>query len=437
VVVVGLDGVPYSFVNRMIGESVFSHLGRLFGDGSWKRMNSVLPTVSSVAWSSFMTGKNPGKHNIYGFQDRRPRTYDTYIPLSTDMKSDTLWEVIGRTGRRVGVMNVPVTYPPREVNGFLVGCFLSPDLNKATYPRQLARKLSELGYRIDVDPWKGREKDKTPFLDDLNEVLSRRAATMFYLMEHEEWDFFMTHFMGTDRINHFLWEQMELGEGPYAAAFLDYYRKIDEMIAGLVSRLDGRTTLAVLSDHGFCTLKKEVYINHWLVDGGWLVFDNQNEQSIKEIDERSRAFSLDPGRIYVNLRGREPKGSVAPGDEYERVRAELAEGLAELTDPDSGEQMIEKVVKREEIYFGDSFDAAPDLIAVPRRGYDLKGALNRPELTHKGELVGMHTFEDAFLFIRGEEITRDEFSIVDVMPTVLSLLRVPIPSDVDGRSLVD
>ena len=119
------------------------------------------------------------------------------------------------------------------------------------------------------------------------------------------------------------------------------------------------------------------------------------------------------------------------------IAEQLAEGLAELTDPDAGEQMIEKVVKREEIYFGNAFDAAPDLIAVPQRGYDLKGALNKPELTHKGELVGMHTFDDAFLFIRGEEITRDEFSIVDVMPTVLSLLRVPVPSDVDGRSLVD
>jgi predicted AlkP superfamily phosphohydrolase/phosphomutase len=390
-----------------------------------------------VAWSTFMTGKNPGKHNIYGFQDRRPRTYDTFIPLSTSMKSETLWEILSRAGKRVGVMNVPVTYPPRQVNGFLVGCFLSPDLDKATHPPELAGKLRELGYRIDVDPWKGREKDKGPFLEDLDKVLEGRARTMFHLMENEEWDFFMTHFMGTDRINHFLWEQMERGEEPYASAFLDYYRKIDRIIADLASRLDESTTLIVLSDHGFCSVKKEVYVNRWLVEGGWLVFDEGKEQSIKAIDERTRAFSLDPGRIYLNLQGREPRGSVRPGEEYEAARAELIEGISGLADPESGEPMIERVVKREEIYSGGAFDSAPDLIAVPRRGFDLKGALNKPRLLHKGELVGMHTYDDAFLFIRGEAIARDGFSIIDVMPTILSLLEVPVPPDVDGHSLLE
>jgi predicted AlkP superfamily phosphohydrolase/phosphomutase len=256
-------------------------------------------------------------------------------------------------------------------------------------------------------------------------------------MENEDWDFFMTHFMGTDRINHFLWEHMERGEEPYASAFIEYYRKIDGILGELSRRVDGKTTLLVLSDHGFCTLKKEVYVNRWLIDAGWLVFDAGSDQAIKEIDERSRAFSLDPGRIYVNLRGREPRGNVEPGEEYEAVRTELVEGLSGMTDPESGESVIERVVKREEIYSGDSFDSAPDLVAVPRRGYDLKGALNKTALTHKGELVGMHTFDDAFLFIRGEKVNRDEFSIVDVMPTILSLIGVPRPPDLDGHSLID
>jgi len=145
---------------------------------------------------------------------------------------------------------------------------------------------------------------------------------------------------------------------------------------------------------------------------------------------------MDPGRIFINLRGREPLGSVNPGKEYETLRDQLVESLSGLRDPDSGETMIEKVYRREEIYTGECFPQAPDLVAMPHRGYDLKGSIKKDVLTDRGVITGAHTYDDAMLCIRGQEIAKEEAAIVDVMPTILKLMGVPIPQDVDGEVLV-
>ncbi len=145
---------------------------------------------------------------------------------------------------------------------------------------------------------------------------------------------------------------------------------------------------------------------------------------------------MDPGRIFINLRGREPLGSVNPGKEYEALRDELMEALGQLRDPEGGEPIIEKVYKREEIYSGECFPQAPDLVAMPNRGYDLKGSVKKSVLAQKGFVNGTHTYDDAMIYIRGQHISKDGVAIVDVMPTILNLMGVPIPKDVDGSVLL-
>jgi predicted AlkP superfamily phosphohydrolase/phosphomutase len=382
-----------------------------------------------------MTGKNPGKHGIYGFLDRKPNSYDTYIPNSNVMRSETLWEILSRHGKRVVVMNVPVTYPPRRVNGILVAGFLSPRLEKATYPASVGEQLKSMGYRLDVDPWQARE-NKDKFLEDLYYTLDKRQEAMFHFMETEEWDFFMLQIMETDRLHHFLWEHWEKGDEKYAPAFLKLYHKIDGLLGRLYERLTEDTTLVVLSDHGFCTMKKEVFINRWLQDNGWLNFTKDPPDSLSDIHPDSKAYSMDPGRIFVNLRGREPQGSVDAGREYEALRKELTDALSELREPESGEPMIERVYKREEIYSGECYPQAPDLVAMPCRGYDLKGSVKKAVLTEKGVINGAHTYNDAMIYIQGQDINKQEVAIVDVMPTILRLMDVPIPRDVDGSVLI-
>ena len=439
VVFIGLDGTPYTFMQRLIAEGRAPNAARLAQQGSLLRMDSMWPWVSSVAWSTMMTGVNPGKHNIFGFIDRDPATYKQFIPTSRHMKARTLWEVLSDAGKRVVVVNVPVTFPPREVNGLLVAGFLSPSLDKAVYPAAYIPTLKSLGYIVDADPWKARES-KAGALEEVNAALDARIRTLFYLLEKEAWDYLHVHIMETDRLHHFLWQQMEEEDPVYAPAFYDFYRRIDDMLGRLASELDDDTTLMWMADHGFCTINKEVYVNRWLMDQGWLrlrTIPPDRKKGLDEIDPASVAYSLDPGRVVIRLKGREKDGSVEPGPEYEALRDEIAAAALELVDPDNGRPIFQAAFKREDLYHGPYLDQAADLILAPHDGYDPKGSLFRETLTYKGEeLVGMHTYDDAMLYVGGQAIQPARFSVLNVMPTILQLMQVPPPAGLDGESLL-
>lgn len=439
VVFIGLDGTPYTFMRRLIDEGRAPNAARLAEQGSLLRMDSMWPWVSSVAWSTMMTGVNPAKHNIFGFIDRDPATYKQYIPTSRHMKARTLWEVLSDSGKQVIVVNVPVTYPPRQVNGILVSGFLSPSLEKAVYPSSYVPTLQSLGYIVDADPWKARES-KDLALREVNAALEARVRTLFHLFENEEWDYLHVHIMETDRLHHFLWQQMEEGDTVYAPAFFEFYQRIDDMLGRLASKLDEDTTLMWMADHGFCSIKKEVYVNRWLMDQGWLKLQTvppDRTKGLEEIDLSSVAYSLDPGRVVIRVRGREKEGCVAPGAEYEALRDEIAAAALELCDPDSGEPIFQAAFRREELYHGAYLEQAADLILAPYDGYDPKGPLYKETLTYKGdELVGMHTFDDAMLYVGGHNIPQTRFSVLNVMPTILGLMDVTQPPDLDGESLL-
>jgi predicted AlkP superfamily phosphohydrolase/phosphomutase len=438
VVFIGLDGTPYSFLQRLIDEGRMPNAARLAARGSLRQMDSVWPWVSSVAWSCMMTGVNPAQHGIFGFIDRDPATYKQFIPTSRHMRARTLWEVLSDAGRRVIVVNVPVTYPPRQVNGILVGGFLSPSLDKAVYPPSFVDTLKAQGYIVDADPWKARES-KELALQEVNAALEARIRTLLYLLDHEEWDYLHVHVMETDRLHHFLWQQMEEDDPAYAPAFYQVYERIDQMLGQVAERLDESTTLMWMADHGFCSIKKEVYVNHWLAQQGWLALRTvppDRKKGLDEIDPASVAYSLDPGRVFLRVRGREKEGPVAPGAEYERLRDEIAAAALELRDPEDGARIFQAAFRREELYHGPHLEQAADLILAPFDGYDPKGPLFKESLTYKGdELVGMHTYHDAMLYVGGQDLGSRRFSVVDVMPTILALMDVPAPA-LDGRSLI-
>jgi predicted AlkP superfamily phosphohydrolase/phosphomutase len=434
VIAIGLDGVPYSFATRQVREGRMPNLANIFQAGTVSPLNSSWPFVSSVAWSSFMTGCNPGQHNIYGFVDRKPNSYDIFLPNSSTMKREPIWCELSQAGKQVVVMNVPVTYPPRQVNGLMVSCFLSPSLEKATYPKELAPRLKAMGYKIDADAAIAR-RSKADFMAELHHVLERRAAVMFELMDSEPWDFFMSHIMETDRLHHFFWEYMENNDPQWAPAFYDFYEKVDQILGRVWERVDQNTTLILLSDHGFCTVRKEVYLNYYLREKGWLRLAKPEGRgpSLADVLPESRAYSLDPGRVFINLRGREPRGSVEPGAEYERVRAQLADELLTMRDPDTGAPMVERVYRREEIYHGQSYDNAPDLVVAPHTGYAFKGALDREFLTYKGDvLIGEHTYDDAMLYVSGHDLVKQSLAMEDVIPAIYALMRVTPPEGLDG-----
>ena len=276
--------------------------------------------------------------------------------------------------------------------------------------------------------------------DELSEEALYQANPQLLKLLRSEFGVLVVGHRETDRLHHFLWQQMDEDDPSYAPAFYEFYERIDDMLGQLATRLDENTTLMWMADHGFCTIKKEVYVNRWLMDNGWLKLRNvppDRKKGLNEIDPSSVAYSLDPGRVVVRVQGREKEGPVAPGAEYEALRDEIAAAALALRDPDDGAPVFQAAFKREELYHGPHFEQAADLILAPYDGYDPKGPLYKETLTYKGdELVGMHTFDDAMLYVGGRTIPQTRFSVLNVMPTILDLMSVTQPPGLDGQSLL-
>jgi predicted AlkP superfamily phosphohydrolase/phosphomutase len=396
--VIGLDGVPHRLVERYASDGTMPNLAKILATGTLRAMASSVPPVSCVAWSTIVTGKNAGVHGIYGFMELKPGTYRFSFPSFSDLKARPFWEEM--PGRRVAVVNVPGTYPAREMNGALVAGFVALDLARATWPRTLVPELERLGYRIDVDAAKGHA-DMDAFLRDLGETLEARIRAARFLLARERWDVFFLAFTGTDRLAHFLFGAFDDEAHPRRADFAAHFRRLDEAIGEIHAAAGPDDLFMMLSDHGFTTLKREVNVNRALVEAGLLRVSNPSPESFEGVGEGSRAFALDPARIHVNLRGRYPRGCVDPGDR-ERVARDVADALRDLSV--DGRRVIRRICRKEEIYEGPEFDRAPDLVLLSEPGFDLKGRLAAPALTSKGVFTGMHTHDDAFLFVSSPSI---------------------------------
>ncbi|MFH1537557.1 MAG: alkaline phosphatase family protein, partial [bacterium] len=413
VLVVGLDGVPHSFITREIGKGCLPNLARIFKTGSLRRMNTVIPPISSVAWTSFATGVNPARHRIFGFMDRRTAPMEIFIPTASRRAAPTLWRTLSENGKKVGVINVPVTYPPEPVNGFLVSGFLATDIMKATHPPELAHELKKMDYLIDVDTWKVRE-DRSAFLDDVFESLKIRLRVTIHLMKTRPWDFFISHVMETDRVSHFYWSLMEENDPEYGERTRKFFGAVDAFAGEVFDQAPPGTLFITLSDHGFCSVKREVNVNSYLMDAGLLKMKSDDAKAITDILPESTCYSLLPGRFFLNLKGREAMGSVESGPPAENAKNTVIDLCRNMRDPDSGEQIIKEIYKREDIYHGPYLDEAADILTIPRNGYDLKANFQKKPLTSKDALHGMHTQDDAFLFVAQKEIGAVTPNIVDL-----------------------
>lgn len=409
------------------------NLAAAFETGSAVEMSSSFPDVSAVAWTSINTGMNPAKHGIYGFVDRKLGSSSLEIMTANHVRAKTIWELVSDSGRRAVSVNVPLSFPPQRINGVVISDFLATSLPKAVYPTTLVPLLEQMGYRIDTDPAIARQS-LDAFIEDFKITAEKRAEAVLHLMDREAWDLFMVVFMETDRLHHFMWEYMETEHPIYAKKFLDAYRLIDSLAGRIIARLGKDDQLIILSDHGFCTLKREVYLNAWLEERGYLRFLPAGERDLTTLDPSSRAFSLDPGRVYVNLAGREANGTVQPANMPALVD-EMSNALADLEDPDTGEPIVQSVFRADEIYRGPMRARAPDILVMPRDGYDIKGTFEPTTLTGRGKLVGMHKYDNATFFVRGRRVTVDHASVHDVLPTACTLLGMDCPADVDGRDI--
>ncbi|MBP7147601.1 MAG: alkaline phosphatase family protein [Acidobacteria bacterium] len=416
VCVVGLDGVPVGLLSRLAQSGVMPNMARLIGQGHLHQMKASLPEISSVSWTSFMTGANPGQHGVFGFTDLQDRSYRVRFPNYNDVKIPTIWDRLAERGRKSIVINQPSTYPARKIEGALVSGFVAIELARAVHPLTHLAALEKMGYRIDVDMQKGRA-EKAALWRELDETLDsgRRAFDYFW---PQEWDYFEFVVTGTDRLHHILYPAGEDESHPAHGMFRDYYRKVDQLVGDVANRFGeangGLDGLFMLSDHGFTTIEQEVHLNTWLEQAGFLKFDSPEPEKLVDIGPGTRAFALDPNRIYLNLKGKYPRGVVAPADK-KSLKQEIAAAVRELRC--DGKPVVREVFDCEEIYTGPLIPKGPDLVVLAHNGFDMKGAVGKKELFVRTDLVGMHTWDDAFFWSMRDH--GSELTIYDLAPILL------------------
>jgi len=403
-------------------EGKLPHLSRLIREGVSGVLRSTIQPSSEQAWPSFSTGVNNGKFGIYCYVERRPDSYVFDYINARHLRTRTFWEVLSQRGRRVIVINVPITYPPRPVNGVIIGGLMSPGLDdRFTYPPGLYRELKREvgGYIINVDIERGDldEAAERELIARTEEMIRLRTETTLYLARTRPWDVLVVVFVALDRLSHKFWKYMDPAHPLYTEedntrlghVIPRAYTLLDEAVGRLVEEIaDEDTTVFILSDHGFGPLEKAVFLNKWLAQRGYLAWKEKADPSeavraflrrlarmldnpllgwlkgktlelfpelkgrlhsamaYARIDwSRTRAYAVGTmGNIYVNLRGREPQGVVEPGREYEELREQLIEELRSLWDEEAKRPVFERVFRREEIYHGPHLELAPDVVGL-------------------------------------------------------------------------
>ncbi len=389
VVIIGIDGAPFSLFDTYIKDGLMPEFSKMSYEGKLFKMNSSLPEVSSVAWTSFMTGENPGRHGIFGFMEIDRNNYEYIFPNFKSIKSDLFWESLKLP---TVAFNIPQTYPARPINGVIVSGFVALDLKQAVYPERIYDYLKSIGYRLDVDTNLAKENPDL-FFKNLFETFERRKEAVRHLYKTEDWQIFIGTITETDRLHHFFFDSAYSGE--YHHIFKEFYSSLDQFL-GEIYRMakDDGALFMTCSDHGFTETKSEVYINRWLMENGFLKLGD--ETKLASIKPDSSVFCLDPSRIYIHLKGSYSRGSVERAD-YHKIRDEISGGLKEVSY--NGEKIIEGIYLREEIFNGPSAESGPDIYFLPRYGFDLKASLGNSMLFGKTHLKGMHTYDDAHLFI--------------------------------------
>lgn len=439
VVVLGLDGVPCSLARRLVAEGVMPHLGKLLGEGHLVPLESVHPPLSSVAWTTFATGVNPGKHRIFGFFESQIDGYDLWFQNLNDVKSPTLWEILQQHGRRTISINLPGTYPAPPLNGVMVSGFVAEEINRSVYPKVLRPVLDRVGYMLDV-PCKDALRRPDEFFNVVLQSLEARTKTIGILLEHEPFDLLIGVLTETDRVQHFFWDAIEEPRHPLHQSVLRFYRAVDQVVGHLVARCRPDDELIILADHGFCRIEQDLFINRWLQEHGWLRMKSDSQgAALKDIDpEGTQAYCLDPGRIYLNIRGRQPNGCVDPanaGGLLDEIEAGLRRLTIRVPWSPSPIHPITQVFRSAEIYEGPWTSNAPDLILHTANGFEMRGRFNMPYLSSLGDLTGMHTFDDAMLYVRRRKWISESPQMVDLAPTILALLGIEAPTHFDGNPI--
>ncbi len=392
----GIDGLPRWMWREFADSGVMPNSRAMLDTGTLVPMKSALPEVSSAAWASIVTGENSGGHNVFGFTDLMDGSYTLGFTSSRTFRSKPFWAREG-AGPSL-ILNVPQTYPAQPMPGMLVSGFVALDLKRAVHPPEELPWLESIGYAVDAD-MSLVQKGKQRFVDELHRVMAARCRALHHYWDRQPWQNIMFVLTGTDRLNHYLWEDYEDKSSPFHQTFLDYYHEVDLQIGRILERLDDKVTIAAVSDHGFARQRMSINLNCLLAENGFLKLKESQRPSYIDMLPETKAFAMDPGRIYLHRQGRYPGGTVT-ADEAESLMQQLTTFFMKATV--SGQPIASEVIRGVDAYSGPFAHRAPDLIVMAAENIALSGRVNLSELIESTPINGRHTYEESSFFVRGE-----------------------------------
>lgn len=372
-VLLGLDGVSVDLARRLTNLPHMAGLPNLASllPGATP-VDAELPELSPVNWTSLLTGVGPEEHGVFGFTRLDPRSYSLSIADASWIRTPTILSAASAKGLTVRSLNVPTTSPPSALGplkGMVVGGFVARDLRQAVHPPLLAPMLAQAGYLLEGDTVAGKD-DHDRLLGELHAALDGRRAAFDLLWQGQDFDLFLAVLTETDRLFHFLLHAVQDTSHPLHGDCMLFLSRLDQVLGHMLSAyhaLPGPKRLLVAADHGFSLLKTEVDVNTWLLEHGFLRLQGQgHELDASVISPASRAFALDPGRVYVHDSARFARGPVPPQDAA-RVAGDLRHGLLALRH--DGKPVFRAVHVGAELYPGASGPDVPDLLCEPHSGF--------------------------------------------------------------------
>lgn len=480
VILVGIDGASWNLILPWVKKGELPGFNKIIKRGCQGVLESLIPPISPPAWTSIFTGVNPSKHGIYSFIKRKKDSYFLTPISSKDRKATPIWRLLSSYGKKSVLINIPFSYPPDKINGIMISGLGTPSKNSDfVYPKTFKNILLKEFPNYDVDFNENTllvMKYKKNCLQKIWDVTQSQIRLSKELLKHQRWDFFASIFRITDVLQHYFWNDETL--------LLKCYKILDHFIDQLLDSLKKNMYLLICSDHGFDHVHTRFYVNNWLEKQGLLQIKKMNTNTKKFnarliehfliklklkdfiwkikrnkllepllkfgfsssydflfeiIWETTKAFAYYDGPIFLNRRGREPKGCIDKHN-HKKIQKYIIQKLSEVIYPKTGEKVLDCAYLGDELYPGKYIRERPDIAPLPNRGFRICGGYNRNKRIFEKETKRPGEHDKRGIFIAYGPGIKDgmelnNITIYDITPTILHILDIPIPIEMDGRVL--
>lgn len=489
ILIIGIDGGSWTVLKPVMEQGYMPFLKSLVDKGASGILESTIPAITPAAWGAFQTGKKPGKTGVFDFAYWDKEQYESRFVSSLDLGT-TIWDIISDYGKRVAVVNVPMTYPPKSVNGYLISGLVTPSMESDfTWPPELKSELLKAvpGYHIfdlaKSATYRSEQEHIENFTQQLTVIIENRTKAALWILEKEPLDVFMVHFQATDVLQHVFWHYLDNSHPLFEASkqkmiFEKFYRRLDQKIETIhhtFCKSIDEPLAVLLSDHGFQSHYKRFNLGNWLVKEGYLILRKQPgdyktpllkkitrflkigrtlkqflpTDTVDSIDKKyiskSELFDWKKSVAYSAGRSGEGFAYCLPGKRRlaNEAAEEIRQKIMQIKDAETGKPVAKKVWLKTELYQGDKTEHLPDLTIEPQDGYSFTGYYQPgQELFHtvnaKDDMhMGKH-HRDGIFIATGKGIAPNkklQANIIDLAPSLLAYLEIPIPDAMDGKAI--